>query len=254
MAQHIEEFGHQFTNVGVVLNEQDADALDGLSMWQRHDTSLSRLRRFRQGRKLLRPGAIATLATRTYVKKPARRLNNAGIPSCPRACQKPSPLPNPCRSGRGWPWSASAPSAGGLEAAIQLFAAWPADGELAFILVQHLDPSSASMMADLMVPHTGLVVCEATEAAPVLPGHLYVIPPGPYLSVEGGLLRLSTPAARPGARLPFDFLLHSLAPPVWDPGSLRYPVRNGNGWHCRLALDQGSRWPGGRAGPGRGGL
>ena len=102
-------------------------------------------------------------------------------------------------------------SAGGLEAATQLFAAWPADGGMAFILVQHLDPGSASMMADLLVPHTGLVVCEAAEGAPVLPGHLYVIPPGAFLSVEGGLLRLSEPTVRQGARLPFDFLLHSLA-------------------------------------------
>ncbi len=102
-------------------------------------------------------------------------------------------------------------SAGGLEAATQLFASWPADSGLAFILVQHLDPGSASMMVDLLAPHTGLVVCEAAEAAPVLPGHLYIIPPGAYLSVEGGLLHLSAPTVRQGARLPFDFLLHSLA-------------------------------------------
>jgi two-component system CheB/CheR fusion protein len=41
--------------------------------------------------------------------------------------------------------------------------------------------------------------------------HLYVIPPGTYLSVGGGSLHLSEPQARHGARLPFDFLLRSLA-------------------------------------------
>jgi two-component system CheB/CheR fusion protein len=41
--------------------------------------------------------------------------------------------------------------------------------------------------------------------------HLYVIPPGTYLSVGNGGLHLSQPQARHGARLPFDFLLHSLA-------------------------------------------
>ena len=41
---------------------------------------------------------------------------------------------------------------------------------------------------------------------------VYVIPPGVYLSVdEKGALRLSKPQARHGARLPFDFLLNSLA-------------------------------------------
>ena len=45
----------------------------------------------------------------------------------------------------------------------------------------------------------------------IAPEHLYVIPPGVYLSVSGGALQLSQPEARHGARLPFDFLLHSLA-------------------------------------------
>jgi len=43
------------------------------------------------------------------------------------------------------------------------------------------------------------------------PDHFYVIPPGKYLSVGHGVLRLSEPLAPHGARLPFDFLLHSLA-------------------------------------------
>ena len=46
---------------------------------------------------------------------------------------------------------------------------------------------------------------------PLEPDHLYVIPPGTYLSLDNGTLRLSLPQARHGARLPFDFLLHSLA-------------------------------------------
>ena len=40
---------------------------------------------------------------------------------------------------------------------------------------------------------------------------LYVIPPGTYLSVKAGALRLSEQNSHHGARLPFDFLLHSLA-------------------------------------------
>ena len=46
---------------------------------------------------------------------------------------------------------------------------------------------------------------------PIERNYLYVIPPGTYLSVGDGALRLSRPQARHGARLPFDFLLHSLA-------------------------------------------
>ena len=102
-------------------------------------------------------------------------------------------------------------SAGGLEAVTRLIEAWPADSGMAFILVQHLDPSSESMMAALLAPHTTLIVCEASHGMPVMPGHLYVMPPGAYVSVGGGVLQLSAPTARHGARMPFDFLLRSLA-------------------------------------------
>ena len=102
-------------------------------------------------------------------------------------------------------------SAGGLDACSKLLAAMPDGGAMAFILVQHLDPTHASMLADLLASHTSLVVCEATEGRLVEPGHLYVIPPGTYLSVANAALHLSQPAERHGARLPFDFLLHSMA-------------------------------------------
>ncbi len=102
-------------------------------------------------------------------------------------------------------------SAGGLEAATLLMEAWPADTGMALILVQHLDPSGGSMMAALLAPHTALPVVEATDGLPIVPGTLYVMPPGRYLSVGDGVLHLTAPTARAGARMPFDFLLHSLA-------------------------------------------
>jgi two-component system CheB/CheR fusion protein len=102
-------------------------------------------------------------------------------------------------------------SAGGLEAATHLIQAWPSAPDLAFILVQHADPRGGSMMAALLGPHTELTVCEAADGMRIEPKHLYVIPPGQYLAVDKGLLKLSTPPARPGTRLPFDFLLRSLA-------------------------------------------
>ncbi len=102
-------------------------------------------------------------------------------------------------------------SAGGLEAVTRLIEVWPADSATAFILVQHLDPSSQSMMAALLAPHTALTVSEALDGAPITPGNLYVIPPGAYLSAGGGVLHLTTPTVRQGARMPFDFLLYSLA-------------------------------------------
>ncbi len=82
---------------------------------------------------------------------------------------------------------------------------------MAFILVQHLDPTHESMMVDLLTGHTSMQVSQATDGVPLERDRLYVIPPGTYLSVVNGSLHLSQPQARHGARLPFDFLLHSVA-------------------------------------------
>ena len=102
-------------------------------------------------------------------------------------------------------------SAGGLDACSKLLAAMPDGGAMAFILIQHLDPTHASMMVDLLANHTPLAVCEAADGMRIEPGYLYIIPPGSYLAVSGGTLRLSPPTAPHGARLPFDFLLESMA-------------------------------------------
>jgi two-component system CheB/CheR fusion protein len=102
-------------------------------------------------------------------------------------------------------------SAGGLDACRKLVGALPVGNGMAFILVQHLDPTHESMMVDLLAGHTSMTVRQATDGMPIEREHLYVIPPGTYLSVGNGALHLSPPQARHGARLPFDFLLHSLA-------------------------------------------
>ena len=107
-------------------------------------------------------------------------------------------------------------SAGGLDAVTQLIKAWPADCGMAFILVQHLDPNGGSMLAALLAPHTSLKVSEASEGMAVEAGHIYVIPPGSYLSVGDNLLHVSAPKERHGARMPFDFLLQSLAQQYGD--------------------------------------
>jgi two-component system CheB/CheR fusion protein len=102
-------------------------------------------------------------------------------------------------------------SAGGLDACRNFLDALPANCGMAFILVQHLDPTHESMLVDLLAGHTSMTVLQATDGMPVKHDHLYIIPPGTYLSVELGVLHLSQPQARHGTRLPFDFLLNSLA-------------------------------------------
>ena len=115
------------------------------------------------------------------------------------------------RDSEFFPIVAIGASAGGLDACRSFLDALPADCGMAFILVQHLDPTHESMMVDLLAGHTSMTVLQATDGMPIKRDHLYIIPPGTYLSVEHGALHLSEPHARHGARLPFDFLLNSLA-------------------------------------------
>ena len=103
-------------------------------------------------------------------------------------------------------------SAGGLDACRKLLDALPTPNGMAFIIVQHLDPSHDSMMVDLLAGHTSMPVLLATDGMKIERERVYVIPPGVYLSADKkAALRLSKPQARHGARLPFDFLLNSLA-------------------------------------------
>jgi two-component system, chemotaxis family, CheB/CheR fusion protein len=103
-------------------------------------------------------------------------------------------------------------SAGGLEACKRLIDALPADNGMAFLIVQHLEPSHESLLVDLLSARTSMQVVQATEGMEIERERVHIIPPGAYLSVDGkGVLRLSRPPVRHAARLPFDFLLNSLA-------------------------------------------
>ena len=111
----------------------------------------------------------------------------------------------------GFPVVGIGASAGGLAACRRLLDALPDGHGIAFILVQHLDPTHESLMVDLLAGHTGMSVQQAVDGMTVEPDHLYAIPPGAYLAVRSGRLQLSEPSAPHGARMPFDFLLHSMA-------------------------------------------
>lgn len=136
-----------------------------------------------------------------------RKSKAVRSPSRKRRPSTPAPL-----SGQAtFPVVGIGASAGGLDACTKLLEVLPADSGMAFIIVQHLDPTHESMMVNLLSRHTAMTVLQASEGMPIEPNHLYVIPPGAYLSVGEGALHLSAPQARHGARMPFDFLLHTLA-------------------------------------------
>lgn len=77
-------------------------------------------------------------------------------------------------------------SAGGLEALEQFFSQVPADSGLAFVVIQHLAPQHASLLAELLGRSTRLPVSEVQDGARAEPDHVYVITPGTMLAIARG--------------------------------------------------------------------
>lgn len=102
-------------------------------------------------------------------------------------------------------------SAGGLEALEQFFRYLPANSGMAFVLVQHLDPSHVSLLTEILQRTTAMPVNEATDDILVEPNHVYVIPPNRDMAIFHRKLQLSVPNEPRGQRLPIDAFLQSLA-------------------------------------------
>ena len=82
-------------------------------------------------------------------------------------------------------------SAGGLFALRTLVAALPAEFEITLAVVQHRSRDS-ELLCELLQECAPLVVGEANDKEPILPGHVYVGPPDYHLLVEPGYCVLST--------------------------------------------------------------
>ena len=76
-------------------------------------------------------------------------------------------------------------SAGGLEAFRELLEALPSDTGMAYVLVSHLSKTYKSMLSELLARVTKMPVTEARGQTPLLPNHIYVIPPNATLDDAG---------------------------------------------------------------------
>ncbi|HXC61626.1 MAG TPA: chemotaxis protein CheB, partial [Nitrospiria bacterium] len=102
-------------------------------------------------------------------------------------------------------------SAGGLEALEEFFRHTPIDTGLAFVVVQHLDPSHKSIMVELLQRCTKMQVHQVEDGMLIRPNFVYVIPPNKQLAVLHGKLHLIDLDPLRPIRLPIDFFLCSLA-------------------------------------------
>ncbi len=137
-------------------------------------------------------------------------------PSGPKMRKKAAAAPMPPgpqlpRARNTFPIVGIGASAGGLEALELFLKHLPGGSGMAFVIVQHLDPTHKGILVELLQRTTRMPVAQVRDRQKVAPDRVYVIPPNKDMSVLHGVLHLLEPAAPRGLRLPIDFFFRSLA-------------------------------------------
>jgi two-component system CheB/CheR fusion protein len=102
-------------------------------------------------------------------------------------------------------------SAGGLEALKVFFKNTPSNSGMAFIVVQHLDPTRKSLLTELIAEHTKMKTLEITNGLKIQPNCIYIIPSNKDLSIFHESLKLTEPKEPQIKKRSIDSFFQSLA-------------------------------------------
>lgn len=102
-------------------------------------------------------------------------------------------------------------SAGGLAVLKKFVKSLPQQTGMAYIIIQHLDPTHKSMLAELLSKESKMKVKDAEDNEKVAPDHIYVIPPDTYLELQEGSIKVTKPESTRGTRKAIDHFFRSLA-------------------------------------------
>ncbi|MBU3191126.1 chemotaxis protein CheB [Clostridium bowmanii] len=102
-------------------------------------------------------------------------------------------------------------SAGGLDALSVFLCNVPKNSGLAFVIVQHMEKNSKTILVDLLQGDTSMKVVQAHENMSVQPNFVYVIPPNKNMSINHNTIHLFDYTKPHNLRLPIDFFFCSLA-------------------------------------------
>ncbi|MBD2700034.1 PAS domain S-box protein [Spirosoma sp. BT702] len=102
-------------------------------------------------------------------------------------------------------------SAGGLVAITEILEQLSPTTGLAFVYIQHLDPTQDSHLVDILGRVTPMIVRKAEHLMRVESNHLYIIPPDRDLEVFDGVLTLMPRKFRGDIHMPIDQFFLSLA-------------------------------------------
>lgn len=102
-------------------------------------------------------------------------------------------------------------SAGGLNALECFIGALPREFSFAIVFMQHLSTKHKSLLPGLLsARRPDLEICEVAERLRLLPGKIYLCPPGKAVGIGQGLFQVSAPA-KDHFHLPIDEFFASLA-------------------------------------------
>ncbi|HEY8925458.1 MAG TPA: chemotaxis protein CheB, partial [Polyangia bacterium] len=105
-------------------------------------------------------------------------------------------------------------SAGGIEALRELFAALDEPAEMALVVIEHLDPTSKSLLPAVLAQFTSIPVQEVVDGMPAAGNRVFVAPPGSALEIVDGAFRLSPLSDTDDRRTPIDLFCRSAADSV----------------------------------------
>ena len=114
-----------------------------------------------------RTSSVATEAGRGQDKQAGGQPERAGEPPAVEAADRDG----------AFPIVGIGASAGGLEAIEQFLRQVPENSGLAFIVVQHLDPTHKGMMVEILQRKLALKIVQITDRMAIEPNFVYIIPP-----------------------------------------------------------------------------
>ncbi|MBZ5594350.1 MAG: PAS domain-containing protein [Acidobacteriia bacterium] len=145
-------------------------------------------------------------------QKPARKTAEADPTPAERRPPQTAVAANlAARNDNAFPVAGFGASAGGLEAFTQVLNNLSPSTGMAFVLVQHLDPTRESMLAEILSRATSMPVIEVRSPTPVKPNHVYVAPRGQDIRIQNRVLNLTPHPATRELHLDIDCFFCSLA-------------------------------------------
>jgi two-component system CheB/CheR fusion protein len=102
-------------------------------------------------------------------------------------------------------------SAGGLPALLRFFENLPQHTGMAFVVILHLSPKHKSTADNVLQRATRMPVTQVLHSEPILPDHVYVIPPNRQLTMTDGRLVLAELERPRGGHVAIDIFFRTLA-------------------------------------------